>query len=70
VSYPGLPHHKGHDVLKRLLNPGYGYGGLIGVDMGSAAKGEAVSGFWGKGASGGGADCSIERDSQQQSERQ
>jgi hypothetical protein len=30
-------------VLKRLLNPGYGYGGLLGIDMGSAAKGEAVS---------------------------
>jgi methionine-gamma-lyase len=43
VSYPGLPHHPGHAVLARLLNRGYGYGGLMGVDMGSAAKGEAVS---------------------------
>lgn len=44
MSYPGLPHHKGHAVLTRLLNPGYGYGGLLGINMGSAAKGEAVSG--------------------------
>jgi hypothetical protein len=43
VSYPGLPGHTGHGVLRRLLNSGYGFGGLLGVDMGSAAKAEAVS---------------------------
>lgn len=42
VSYPGLPGHEGHAVLARLLNPGYGFGGLIGVDMGTAANAEAV----------------------------
>lgn len=46
MSYPGLPHHPGHAVLRRLLNRGYGYGGLIGVDMGTAAKAEAVSVMW------------------------
>eukprot|EP00879_Flechtneria_rotunda_P013267 GHRR01013854.1.p1 GENE.GHRR01013854.1~~GHRR01013854.1.p1 ORF type:complete len:524 (+),score=184.92 GHRR01013854.1:299-1870(+) len=42
VLYPGLPGHKQHDVLTRLLNPGYGYGGLIGIDMGTAVKAEAL----------------------------
>jgi methionine-gamma-lyase len=25
VSYPGLPEHSGHEVLKKILNPGFGY---------------------------------------------
>jgi methionine-gamma-lyase len=42
VVYPGLPSHRQYEVLKRLLNPGYGAGGLLGLDMGNPAKAEAV----------------------------
>eukprot|EP00882_Tetradesmus_deserticola_P003026 GHRQ01003212.1.p1 GENE.GHRQ01003212.1~~GHRQ01003212.1.p1 ORF type:complete len:550 (+),score=169.10 GHRQ01003212.1:365-2014(+) len=42
VVYPGLPSHQHHATLKRLLNPGYGYGGLVGLDMGTPTKAEAL----------------------------
>lgn len=35
VVYPGLPHHPQHELLNRLRNEQYGYGGLFGVDFGS-----------------------------------
>ncbi len=33
VHYPGLPAHPQHELLKRLMNPGYGYGGMLAVDV-------------------------------------
>ncbi|HNW98245.1 MAG TPA: aminotransferase class I/II-fold pyridoxal phosphate-dependent enzyme [Bacteroidales bacterium] len=33
VSYPGLPEHSGHETLKKMLNSGYGYGGILAIDM-------------------------------------
>lgn len=33
VVYPGLPGHPGHDRLRELMNPGYGYGGLFCLDL-------------------------------------
>mmetsp|Transcript_38185 Transcript_38185/g.85103 ORF Transcript_38185/g.85103 Transcript_38185/m.85103 type:complete len:603 (+) Transcript_38185:88-1896(+) len=36
VTYPGLPHHPQHDLMAALANPGYGFGGLFGVDLGQA----------------------------------
>nr|GMC97914.1 methionine gamma-lyase-like [Ipomoea batatas] len=33
VIYPGLEEHPDHDLFKSMANKGYGYGGLIGVDM-------------------------------------
>ena len=33
VSYPGLPEHSGHEVLKKMLNHGYGFGGIVAIDM-------------------------------------
>lgn len=35
VYYPGLPCHPQHTLLKSLMNPGYGYGGMLAVDVGS-----------------------------------
>jgi methionine-gamma-lyase len=35
VHYPGLPGHPQHGLFSRLMNPGYGYGGIVAVDMGS-----------------------------------
>ncbi|MCG3126311.1 MAG: L-methionine gamma-lyase [Phycisphaerae bacterium] len=34
VCYPGLPRHPQHDVLKRIANPDYGYGGIFTIDVG------------------------------------
>lgn len=36
VNYPGLPANKGYDLLNKLMNPGYGYGGMLSIDMGDA----------------------------------
>ncbi len=33
VHYPGLPHHKNHDLMKKLINPGLGFGGMVAVDF-------------------------------------
>lgn len=35
VHYPGLPQHPQHQLLTRLMNPGYGYGGMLTLDVGS-----------------------------------
>jgi methionine-gamma-lyase len=33
VTYPGLPDHPDHDLLKRLANPEFGFGGLFCLDL-------------------------------------
>ncbi|MBK9154966.1 MAG: aminotransferase class I/II-fold pyridoxal phosphate-dependent enzyme [Chloracidobacterium sp.] len=38
VFYPGLPDHPHHGLLTRLMNPGYGYGGMLALDVGSLDK--------------------------------
>lgn len=38
VVYPGLASHPDHALFRRLANPGYGSGGLLSVDFGSAAR--------------------------------
>lgn len=38
VSYPGLPSHPGHQRLRRMLNPGYGFGGLLTIDLGTVER--------------------------------
>eukprot|EP00850_Spirogloea_muscicola_P000888 SM000003S11133 [mRNA] locus=s3:1121063:1122544:- [translate_table: standard] len=38
VLYPGLSSHPGHEVLTRLKNSAYGYGGMLGIDLGSKEK--------------------------------
>jgi len=39
--YPGLTSHPQHDLLNRLRNPGYGYGGMVVIDV--SAKQAAYS---------------------------
>ncbi|MBM3269494.1 MAG: aminotransferase class I/II-fold pyridoxal phosphate-dependent enzyme [Candidatus Sericytochromatia bacterium] len=34
VFYPGLPSHHQYDRMKALMNPGFGYGGILAVDVG------------------------------------
>jgi methionine-gamma-lyase len=41
VIYPGLPNHEGHELLRRMSNPGYGYGGLLCVDLGTLERAHA-----------------------------
>lgn len=38
VVYPGLEQHPQHQLLRRLMNKGYGFGGILGLDMGTAER--------------------------------
>lgn len=38
VVYPGLPSHPGHETMKKQMNPEYGFGGLLTIDVGSLEK--------------------------------
>lgn len=42
VHYPGLPRHPQHELLTRLMNSGFGYGGIVAVDVGTKAKADAL----------------------------
>ncbi|MDO9510614.1 MAG: aminotransferase class I/II-fold pyridoxal phosphate-dependent enzyme [Bacteroidales bacterium] len=35
-NYPGIPSHPGHDTLNKITNPGFGYGGMIAIDLETA----------------------------------
>jgi methionine-gamma-lyase len=34
VHYPGLEHHPQHELVTQMMNPGFGYGGIVAVDLG------------------------------------
>src|SRR5690606_11992273 len=36
--YPGLPSHPSHELFKRMMNPDYGFGGMLTIDVGSLDK--------------------------------
>ncbi|MDP2087858.1 MAG: aminotransferase class I/II-fold pyridoxal phosphate-dependent enzyme [Flavobacteriaceae bacterium] len=38
VVYPGLENHKGHELLKSMLNESYGFGGLLTLELESLEK--------------------------------
>lgn len=38
VVYPGLKSHKGHELLKSMLNESYGFGGLLTLELESLEK--------------------------------
>lgn len=38
IIYPGLPENKGHRILKEMMNPDFGFGGLIAIDMVTATQ--------------------------------
>ncbi|XP_020261699.1 methionine gamma-lyase [Asparagus officinalis] len=38
VIYPGLDDHPNHALLKSMANPGYGFGGMLCVDMGTEER--------------------------------
>ena len=31
--YPGFPEHKGHELLKTMMNEGFGFGGMVAIDL-------------------------------------
>jgi methionine-gamma-lyase len=41
VIYPGLPSHPEYGLFDRLVNPGYGKGGIFDLDMGTAERANA-----------------------------
>ena len=41
-NYPGLPEHPDYKVACSMMNPGYGFGGMITIDMGTAEKASQV----------------------------
>ena len=38
IIYPGLPEHPGHEQLKNMMNPEYGFGGMLAIDVGTSEK--------------------------------
>ena len=42
VHYPGLSSHKQHALISRMMNPGYGYGGIVAVDVGDEAAADRL----------------------------
>jgi methionine-gamma-lyase len=38
INYPGLPENKGHKIMKTMMNPEFGFGGLIAIDMVTADR--------------------------------
>ena len=42
VVYPGLPSHSGHLIMEDQMNPEYGYGGLITMDVGTIENANAL----------------------------
>lgn len=41
-NYPGMPTHPGHELLKTIMNPGFGFGGMIAIDLETAEKASRV----------------------------
>ena len=44
VSYPGLPSHPQHALFASMVNPGYGFGGLLTVDCGTTERADRLMG--------------------------
>ncbi|WP_142785790.1 aminotransferase class I/II-fold pyridoxal phosphate-dependent enzyme [Changchengzhania lutea] len=40
--YPGLKSHPSHDLFKRMMNPQYGFGGMLTIDVGSIETANAL----------------------------
>lgn len=39
--YPGLPEHPGHTTLRKMMNPDFGFGGMVAIDMETSGKAAA-----------------------------
>lgn len=38
IHYPGLPSNKGHETMKKMMDPQFGFGGMIAIDMRTAEQ--------------------------------
>lgn len=38
ANYPGMPEHRDHTLLTKIMNPDFGYGGMIAIDLETAEK--------------------------------
>jgi len=38
VIYPGLSIHQGHEVMKQMMNPDFGFGGMLAIDLETADR--------------------------------
>ena len=37
-NYPGVPEHPQHDLMNSMMNPDFGYSGIIAIDLGTAER--------------------------------
>jgi len=42
VFYPGLKSHSGHELLSKIMNNGFGYGGMFAIDAGTVEKADEL----------------------------
>ncbi len=42
VNYPGLKSHPQHELHSQLMNPDFGYGGMLSIDVGTVKKANAL----------------------------
>lgn len=42
IKYPGLPSHKDHELMKRIMHPDFGFGGMMAIDFGTAERANQV----------------------------
>jgi methionine-gamma-lyase len=42
VSYPGLESHPQHDLMQTMINPEYGFGGMLTIDCGTQERAEEL----------------------------
>ncbi len=38
IIYPGMKEHAGHELFNSIMNKGFGYGGMIAIDLGTTEK--------------------------------
>ena len=38
VIYPGLPEHPGFNIMKQIMNPDFGFGGILAIDLETADR--------------------------------
>lgn len=41
-NYPGMPESKGHETLKKMMNPEFGFGGIISIDMETSDRADTL----------------------------
>jgi len=41
-NYPGVSEHPGHELLKSMMNPGFGFGGIISIDLETSERASKV----------------------------